>query len=166
MKFKFIKKSLKTGFNFGSTSGIITTLGLMVGLNASTHSKTAVISGILTIAITDALSDAFGMHISEESEGRHSVHAVWQSTFSTLFSKFIFGIVFLVPFLFFDLKWAVPINIILSLLTLIVINLVLAAQKKTNPWPILAEHIGLAVFIVILTNFFGGWISSMFGKPV
>jgi len=67
---------LKVGFSFGLTSGIITTLGLMVGLNAGTHSKLVVIGGILTIAIADAFSDALAIHISEESENRHTAKQV------------------------------------------------------------------------------------------
>jgi VIT1/CCC1 family predicted Fe2+/Mn2+ transporter len=76
-----MKRSSKVGFNFGLTSGIITTLGLMVGLNSSTHSKLVVIGGILTIAMADALSDAMGIHISQESENKHTVKEVWESTF-------------------------------------------------------------------------------------
>ena len=58
-----MKESVKKGFGFGLTSGVITTLGMMVGLNASTGSRTAVIGGIIAIAIADAFSDAVGMHI-------------------------------------------------------------------------------------------------------
>ncbi|MEO0185998.1 MAG: VIT1/CCC1 transporter family protein, partial [candidate division WOR-3 bacterium] len=75
-----LKHSLKTGFSFGSTSGIITTLGLMVGLHSGTHSKIVVIGGILTIAIADAFSDALGIHVSEESENKHSTKEIWEST--------------------------------------------------------------------------------------
>jgi len=41
-----MRHSLKTGLSFGLTSGIITTIGLMVGLNSGTHSKLVVIGGI------------------------------------------------------------------------------------------------------------------------
>ena len=58
-----MKESVKKGFGFWLTSGVITTLGMMVGLNASTGSRTAVIGGIIAIAIADAFSDAVGMHI-------------------------------------------------------------------------------------------------------
>ena len=34
-----MKHSVRTGLSFGLTSGVITTLGLMVGLHAGTHSK-------------------------------------------------------------------------------------------------------------------------------
>ena len=89
-----MKLSLRKGFSFGLTSGIITTLGLMIGLNAGTHSRLAVIGGILVIAIADALSDAFGMHISEEAEAKHTQKSIWESTFATLFSKFFFALSF------------------------------------------------------------------------
>ncbi len=59
-----LKHSLKIGFSFGLASGIITTLGLIVGLHSGTHSKKVVIGGILTIAIADAFSDALGIHLS------------------------------------------------------------------------------------------------------
>ena len=52
-----MKRSLKSGFGFGITSGIVTTLGLIVGLSSGTHSELAVIGGILSIAIADGLSD-------------------------------------------------------------------------------------------------------------
>ncbi len=44
-------KGVRTGLFFGATSGVITTLGLMIGLNAGTHSLAAVLGGILVIAV-------------------------------------------------------------------------------------------------------------------
>ena len=70
-----MKRSVKAGFSFGLTSGVITTLGLMVGLHSSTHSKLVVIGGILTIAIADALSDSMGVHIAVESQNKFTAKA-------------------------------------------------------------------------------------------
>jgi ABC-type uncharacterized transport system permease subunit len=67
-----MKPSIKKGIGFGLTSGIITTLGLIVGLHSGTHSVNIIISGILIIAIADSFSDALGVHISEESENSNS----------------------------------------------------------------------------------------------
>ena len=61
-----MRESIKTGVGFGLTSGIITPLALMVGLTYGTNLKTAVIGGLITIAIADAFSDALGIHIAEE----------------------------------------------------------------------------------------------------
>ena len=92
-----IKESLRTGISFGLTSGVITTLGLIVGLHSGTHSKGVIIAGILTIAIADSFSDALGIHVSEESEADHSEKEIWESTFSTFFSKLLFALLFIIP---------------------------------------------------------------------
>ena len=60
------KACLKSSFGFGVASGVITTLGLMVGLFASTNSRGVVLGGILTIAAADSMADAVGMHFSED----------------------------------------------------------------------------------------------------
>ena len=65
-----MRLSFKTGFSFGLTSAIITTLGLMVGLESGTQSKIAVLGGILTIAVADAFSDSLGIHVSQESQNQ------------------------------------------------------------------------------------------------
>ncbi len=94
-----MKASFKTGLSFGLTSGVITTLGLMVGLHSGTHSRTVVIGGILTIAIADAMSDALGMHIAEESKNNGVVSEIWESTIATFGAKFLIALTFVVPVL-------------------------------------------------------------------
>ena len=110
-----MKHSLKTGLSFGLTPGIITTLGLMVGLNSSTHSKLVVLGGILTIAIADGFSDALGIHISEESENKHTIKEIWESTIYTFLFKFIFALTFIIPILLFQLSTAIIISVIWGL---------------------------------------------------
>ena len=108
-----LNHSLKIGFSFGLTSGIITTLGLMVGLHSGTHSKLAVIGGVLTIAIADSFSDAMGIHISEESENKHTTREIWESTIATFASKFVFALSFIIPVLLLkELSTAVIVSVI------------------------------------------------------
>ena len=154
--------SFKIGFNFGATSGIITTMGLMVGLYSGTHSKTAVLGGILTIAIADACSDALGIHIAEESENRHTPREIWVSTFSTLVTKFIFASLFIIPVLIFDLTSAIRLNIALGILLLGILSFLIAREQGPNPWKVVIEHIMIALLVVIITHLAGLWISSTF----
>ena len=65
--------SLKKGFSYGTTSEIITTLGLLIGLSSSTNSKGIILTGILIIAFADAFSDGLGMLVSEESENKYTI---------------------------------------------------------------------------------------------
>ncbi|MBU1146350.1 hypothetical protein KKD80_02270 [Patescibacteria group bacterium] len=154
--------SLKTGLSFGLTSGIITTLGLLVGLAAGTSSRLAVLGGILTIAVADAFSDALGIHISEESENVHTPREIWQSTFATFFAKFLFALTFAVPVLLLDLKLAVIISVAWGFLILTVMNFFVARSGKITPWKVIGEHLLIAVVVVIASYFVGNLISTFF----
>ena len=125
-----MKGSLKTGFSFGLTSGVITTLGLMVGLNAGTHSKLVVLGGILTIAVADAFSDALGIHISEESNKRKSHQEVWEATIAAFLTKLIFALTFIVPVLMFQLSTALIVSVIWGLSILAIQNYYIAKKNK------------------------------------
>ena len=155
--------SVRKGFSFGLTSGIITTLGLMVGLHSGTHSKLVVLGGILTIAVADAASDALGMHISEES-GTKNKKKIWLLTFTTFITKFIVAITFIVPVLLYDLKNAIILSIIWGLALIVIISYLIAKKQKTSPWKAIIEHICLAVAVVVITHYVGLWISIIFSS--
>ncbi len=156
-----LNHSIKTGLSFGLTSGIITTLGLMVGLNSGTHSKMVVLGGILTIAIADALSDGMGIHVSEESENKHTRKEIWEATFSTFFSKLIFALTFTIPIFLTNLQTAIVISVIWGLSVLILISYRLAREQKTKPAGVIFEHLVIALVVIIITNLIGNWISSL-----
>ena len=157
-----LNHSIGVGLSFGLASGVITTLGLLVGLNAGTHSQLVVIGGILTIAIADAFSDALGIHMSEESENQHTDAEIWTSTISTFMFKFIFALTFLVPVLLFDLNTAVMVSIAWGLFLLAVYSYYLAVREKISPLHAIGEHLTIAVIVIIITNFVGGWIGANF----
>ena len=158
-----MKHSLKVGFSFGLTSGIITTLGLMIGLYSGTHSKLAVLGGILTIAIADAISDALGIHISEESENKHTAKEIWESTISTFFSKFIFASTFIIPVLLFELSTAIVVSVIWGLSLLSILSFSIAKKQKGKPWKAVAEHLIIAVVVIVVTYYVGDWVGATFG---
>ena len=158
-----MKHSIRTGVSFGLTSGIITTLGLMVGLHSGTHSKLAVIGGVLTVAIADAFSDALGIHVSEESENKHSPKEIWEATVSTFSSKFVFALTFIVPVLLLDLSTAVVVSVIWGLSMLGVLSFAIAKGQKVRAWKIVAEHLIIAAVVIVIAHYVGHWISSTFG---
>jgi len=157
-----IKHSIKTGFSFGLTSAIITTLGIMVGLHSGTRSRLAVIGGILTVAIADAFSDALGIHISEEAENQHDAKEIWESTISTFSSKFVFALTFLIPVLLFDLPIAMVVSVIWGLAILGILSYGIARSQGASRWKMVAEHVGIALIVVVMSHYVGDWISSTF----
>jgi VIT1/CCC1 family predicted Fe2+/Mn2+ transporter len=156
-----VKLSIQKGFSFGLTSGIITTLGLMVGLNSSTHSTSVVIGGILVIAVADALSDSLGMHVSEEAESSNTIREIWEATISTFLSKFVFALTFVVPVLLFDLDTAIIASIAWGGFLIVLISYYVAKQQKTNPFQVIVEHLIITGFVIAITHFVGNWASTL-----
>ena len=155
-----IKQSIRTGISFGLVSGIITTLGLIVGLNSGTHLKMVVIGGILVIAVADAFSDALGIHISEQSNKQRSEKEIWESTLSTFFSKFVIALTFLFPVLLFKLYLAIIISVIWGLLLIGFFSFYIAKQQKKKALPIVLEHIFIAFLVVVITHYVGDLVST------
>lgn len=158
-----MKHSLRKGFSFGLTSGIITTLGLMVGLHSGTHSKIIVLGGVLTIAIADAFSDALGIHVSEEAENKHTTKEIWESTISTFFSKFLFALTFIIPIILLKLSTAIVIGVIWGLTILGILSYNIAKDQKVKSLGVIAEHLIIALIVIIITHFVGDWIAIKFG---
>jgi len=155
--------SIKVGLSFGLTSGIITTLGLMVGLSSGTHSKIAVLGGILTIAVADSMSDAFGIHVSEEAEGVHTQKEIWESTLTTFIAKLLFALTFIIPLLLFNLQTAVIVGVVWGLFALGVYSYVISKGKEISKLKVVLEHLFVGVIVIVITHFVGVLISMYFG---
>ena len=153
----------RTGLFFGATSGVITTIGLIVGLNAGTQSLAAVLGGILVIAVADAMSDALGIHLAEEADPETDHLHVWSATITTFLAKFIFALSFAVPLLLLPLDSAVVASVAWGLVVITLLSYFLAKTQDTNPVMIIAEHVGIAIIVVILSHLIGVWVNNTFG---
>lgn len=156
-----MKDYLKTGFNFGIVSGTITTLWLMMWLTISSESVWVVIGGILTIAIADAISDAMGIHISEEAK-TDDHKFVWLATLFTFLFKFFSALTFLIPVIFFPLDTALLISIAWGLFLLSFLSWKIAKDKWESVWHVIFEHIWIACLVLVLTYFVGKIVAHYF----
>jgi VIT1/CCC1 family predicted Fe2+/Mn2+ transporter len=152
----------RTGLFFGATSGVITTIGLITGLNAGTHSVVAVLGGIFVIAVADAMSDALGIHLAEEADPNATTHHIWSATISTFVNKFVFALSFAVPLLLLPLDQAVVASLLWGMLVIIVLSYFLARAQQASPIMIIGEHLGIAFLVVVLSHLIGVWVSKTF----
>jgi VIT1/CCC1 family predicted Fe2+/Mn2+ transporter len=152
-----MKASWKTGLGFGLTSGVITTLGLMVGLHSGTHSRAIVIGGILTIAIADAL----GIHVSEESKNNGPTIKVWESTLATFVTKFVIAMTFVIPVMIRPLDQAIIISVIWGLLLLGGLSYFVARAQAIPPWKVIGEHLLIAICVVAIAHAVGDWVQGL-----
>jgi len=135
-----------------------------VGIHSGTRSRIAVIGAILTIAIADAFSDALGIHISEESENKHTPREIWESTISTFISKFIFALTFVVPVLFLKIDLAILISVLWGLFLLGLLSYYIAKEQNVEPWKVILEHLFIAMIVIVITYYVGMWIRAIFVK--
>ena len=143
---------------FGLTSGVITTLGVVVGLNSATESSAVVLSGILVIAIADALSDALGIHISEESADGHNHNEVWESTLYTFLSKFFVALTFVAPVLLLPIHFAIFSSILWGLFLITSLSYYIAKQQGIKPLNVVLEHVAITVVVIVITYYVGGFV--------
>ena len=156
-----MKTSFKTGLSFGLTSGVITTLGLMMGLHSGTHSRTVVIAGIVTIAIADAMSDALGIHVSEESKNSGPTRQIWEATVATFVAKFVIAMTFMAPVITRPLDQAIVISVIWGLFLLAILSYLVAQAQVIPPWKVIGEHLLIALCVVVITYVVGDWVQGL-----
>ena len=152
----------RTGLFFGATSGVITTIGLITGLNSGTGSVAAVLGGIFVIAVADAMSDALGIHLAEEADPNTTPGHVWSATISTFLNKFIFALSFAVPLLLLPLDTAVIASLLWGMFVITVLSYFLAKTQDGRPLHVIGEHLGIAVLVVVLSHFIGVWVNQTF----
>lgn len=155
-------KGLLTGIFFGTGSGVITTLGLIVGLFAGTESMAAVMGGILVIAVSDSMSDAFGIHLSEEARPDSTQKSVWIATIVTLITKFAMASTFAVPLLFLPLQQAVIVCVLWGLLVLALLSLFIARQQGQSAASVVAEHLTIGIVVTFLSWLVGIGVGRLF----
>lgn len=146
-----MNKAQKVGISFGLTSATITTLGLIIGLDAGTGSRLAVASGILAIAVSDAFSDALGVHLAKESEGNFSKTEIREATISTFLYKFFFALTFLIPIMLLPSPWSIYAALIWGATILIALNYYIAKSNGEKPWKIITEHLFISILVMGLS---------------
>jgi len=157
-----LEKGTRTGLFFGATSGVITTLGLMVGLQSGTRSLAAVFGGVFVIAISDSMSDALGIHLAQESDPESTRGQIWAATLWTFASKFIVAISFLLPLIWLPLDQAVMISVVWGVLIVTVMSYLAARLQQAPAWRAVGEHVAIALLVVALSHYVGVWVHSAF----
>jgi len=155
-------KGARTGIFFGATSGVITTIGLIAGLNAGTNSLVAVLGGILVVAVADAMSDALGIHIAQEADPDSTEKHIWAATIWTFVTKLVVALSFAVPLIWLPLQTAVAVAVGWGLLVITLLSAYLARMQRVAALPIVTEHLGIAIVVVTISHYIGIWVNGAF----
>lgn len=143
------------GISFGITSGVITLLGVIIGL-AATGNKSFTLLGLIVVGVADALSDATGMYVSEESEYVHTHEQILKSAFFTFLGKISTAVLLLIPLLFLELYPAVITSFSLGLLVVGLLGYFVAkGDKRLNTKVTILKYVSLALIVTLVAYFVG-----------
>jgi VIT1/CCC1 family predicted Fe2+/Mn2+ transporter len=159
---ELLSKGVLKGVGFGLTSGVITTLGVIIGLHSGTQSRLAVIVGITVVAVADAMSDALGIHVSEEAEHEHTTRELWESALFTFLSKLIIALSFIVPVAFLELYTAILASTIWGLALITAFSFAMARAQKESVHKVVAEHVIIALAVILFAHFLGDLLHETF----
>ncbi|HEY4494995.1 MAG TPA: hypothetical protein VJC01_00935, partial [Candidatus Paceibacterota bacterium] len=149
-------------FSFGISSAVLTTLGMIVGLNSATESLIAVIAGIVTVAVADSLADSIGIYFSKKTERGISPATVFKSALNVFLSKFIFALTFIIPFIVFPLFFAIYVCIAWGLVLLAFINIQIAFVQEESISKTVTKNLVIAIFVIFISYFAGKVVSLIF----
>ena len=157
--------ALRQGFVFGANSGIITTTGVITGLVQTNISRLFLIISVISLAISDSISEGYGMYLSKKAQNiTDNSNGPLYALISLMVIKFLVVISFLIPLLFTkDLKVYKNMSWVLcwAIFLLIILDYQLSIMRNESIWSYIIPHIGVLLFVIFLTKYFGNLIDKL-----
>jgi len=146
-------------FSFGATAAIVTSIGLIIGLDAATASKATILSGLLIVAIADNLTDSLSVHIYQESE-QLEPRAAFHATLTNFAARLGLSLSFVFLMVILPFHVAVVASILWGLLLLTGLSYVVARTRKLPVLREIAKHLAVAAVVILSSKMVGQIISA------
>jgi VIT1/CCC1 family predicted Fe2+/Mn2+ transporter len=148
-------------FSFGATSAIITSLALIVGLDSIASNPKMIIGALLALGIADNISDSLGIHVYRESQFcDHRGNKIY--TLSNFLTRFSITMIFVLLVYFLPMQLAYWSSIVIGMGLLCVLSYFIALYHNASPLREIVEHVGVAVIVLVASNFLGRALTGMF----
>ena len=149
-------------YSFGATSAIITSLAIIVGLGGAANSKMSIVATLMVLAVADNISDSLGIHVYRESQFKdHRGNKIY--TLSNFFTRLSITMLFVLLVYFLPMQLAYWSSIIIGMALLCLLSYFIALYHNASPLWEIVEHVGVAVIVLVASNFLGHAIKGMFG---
>jgi len=149
-------------FSYGGAAAIVTSVALMIGLDAATASRGTIVSGLLIVALADNLTDSLSIHIYQESE-RLDSRAAFLSTLTNFGARLATSLSFIGLVLILPIKTAIIAASIWGLLLLSGLTWVLARERRKSVFSEMYKHVAVALAVILASKQIGAWIGVHVG---
>jgi VIT1/CCC1 family predicted Fe2+/Mn2+ transporter len=151
-------------FSFGGPAAIVTGMALIVGLDAATAAKSAVVTSLLIIGIADNLTDSLSVHIYQESE-RLAERDAFRTTIANFFARFFVCITFIVTIVLLPASTAISVTMLWGFILLSVLSFFLARARGVGAVSEIIKHCIVALIVIAISRAIGAWLPAMIGSP-
>ena len=140
--------------SFGGTSAIVTSMGLIVGLNAAALSKSAVFGSLLIVAIADNLTDSLSVHIYQESE-RMAEKRAFRTTMANFLTRLCVSLTFALILLAVPTPLSVYLSLAWGFFLLAGLTLLVARTRGVQAAPEISKHVCVAILVIAVSKAIG-----------
>jgi VIT1/CCC1 family predicted Fe2+/Mn2+ transporter len=143
-----------TEFSFGTTAAIVTSMALIVGLDAATVSRATLLSGLLVVALADNLTDSISIHVYQESE-RLDRERAFRATFRNFIVRLLVAMTFVALVWLLPAATAVLVSSLWGLALLVALTAHLARERGVSISIEIAKHVSAALAVVVVSRLIG-----------
>ena len=145
-------------FSFGSTSAIVTSMGLIIGLGSATVSPATIVGGLLIVAVADNITDSLSVHMYQEAE-QLEARAAFRATLMNFVARLLITLTFAIVVLVLPNPYdAVIIALGWGLLLLAGLSYILARARDVRALPEVGKHLGVAMLVIAASRVVGLYI--------
>ena len=153
------------GLTFGVVDGVITVLGILAGLYVL-GDRMAVVAGMLVAGLADSFANAVGIHISQETEGKHSSKEVMMSTSLAFLATFIVTLILVVPHFFMPLQNASFVSVALGLVFITGVGYFIGKRLEKGhlkTGKLIAEYLMMTILVIAASYIIVTLVRDIFG---
>lgn len=145
--------------SFGSPAAIVTSTGLIVGLQTAMIHRGAIAGSLLIFALADNMTDSLGVHIYQESEGLNA-HEAFRTTIANFLARLLLSLSFILLVLYAPASTLVYLAAGWGLILLAGLSYLLARARGVSALSEILKHTGVALAVVALSKLVGGGIRN------
>ena len=140
-----------TRVSFGSTSAIVNSMGLIVGLAATSATRGALVSSLLIVALADNISDSLSIHVYQESEHLES-RTAFRATLTNFVARLVVALTFVAIAVWVPPPALGPVALGWGLLLLGGLSWQLARDRGVSARAEIGKHLGVALAVIVVSR--------------
>jgi VIT1/CCC1 family predicted Fe2+/Mn2+ transporter len=146
-------------YSFGSTSAIVTSVGVIVGFGPSAASRPWMVSSLLIIALADNITDSLSIHVYQESEQLNG-RAAFRATMTNFVTRLIVAASFVALVVALPTPLIAAASLAWGAFLLASLTYALARSRDVRPLPEIFKHLVVAVIVVAVSRALGSVIHA------